>query len=74
MWKRFVRWIRRVFFSTDDSPDKDTTQEDTSKNKERIDVSSCEVVSIVFEEDEGKEEKEEKSDEIFDFIIDDIEN
>ena len=72
MWKRFVRWIRRVFFSTDDSPDEGTTQEDTSKSKEKIDVSSCEVVSIVFEEDE--EDKEDKSDELFDFIIDDIEN
>ena len=70
MWKRFVSWLRRVFFSKDEHPDEETPQEDTPKNKEKIDVSSCEVVSIVFEDEEEK--KEENPEEIFDFDIEDI--
>ena len=70
MWKRFVSWLRRVFFSEDEHPDEETPQEDTLKNNEKIDVSSCEVVSIVFEDEEEK--KEENQEEIFDFDIEDI--
>ena len=74
MWKRFVSWIRRVFLGADDSPDEDTKQEDTPKKNEKIDVSSCEVVSIVFEEDEEEEKEKDNQEELCDFTIDDIEN
>ena len=58
MWERFVAWLKRLF-SSDDSPDSATTEEMTSV--EKLDVVSCEVVSIAFEEEE-EDEKEENND------------
>jgi hypothetical protein len=60
MWKRFVLWLKRLF-SSDDSPDSETTAEEMTSTVEKLDVVSCEVVSIAFEEDE-EDEKEENND------------
>ena len=60
MWKRFVLWLKRLF-SSDDSPDSETTAEEMTSTVEKLDVVSCEVVSIAFEEEE-KDEKEENND------------
>ena len=57
MWKRFVLWLKRLF-SSDDSPDSETTTEEMTSTVEKLDVVSCEVVSIAFEE-EKEDEKEE---------------
>ena len=57
MWKRFVAWLKRLF-SSDDSPDSETTAEEMTSTVEKLDVVSCEVVSIAFEEEE-EDEKEE---------------
>jgi len=51
MWKRFVLWLKRLF-SSDDSPDNETTAEEMTSTVEKLDVVSCEVVSIAFEEEE----------------------
>ena len=59
MWKRFVLWLKRLF-SSDDSPDSETTAEEMT-SVEKLDVVSCEVVSIAFEEEE-EDEKEENND------------
>jgi hypothetical protein len=61
MWKRFVLWLKRLF-SSDDSPDSETTAEEMTSTVEKLDVVSCEVVSIAFEEDEEDEKKEENND------------
>ena len=62
MWKRFVLWLKRLF-SSDDSPDSETTAEEMTSTVEKLDVVSCEVVSIAFEEEEEEEdEKEENND------------
>lgn len=58
MWERFVAWLKRLF-SSDDSPDSATTEEMTSVDK--LDVVSCEVVSIAFEDDDDIEENSEES-------------
>ena len=58
MWERFVAWLKRLF-SSDDSPDSATTEEMTSV--EKLDVVSCEVVSIAFEDDDDSEENSEES-------------
>lgn len=58
MWERFVAWLKRLF-SSDDSPDSATTEEMTSVDK--LDVVSCEVVSIAFEDDDDSEEDSEES-------------
>lgn len=58
MWERFVAWLKRLF-SSDDSPDSATTEEMTSVDK--LDVVSCEVVSIAFEDDDDSEENSEES-------------
>lgn len=58
MWERFVVWLKRLF-SSDDSPDSATTEEMTSVDK--LDVVSCEVVSIAFEDDDDSEENSEES-------------
>ena len=55
MWKRFVLWLKRLF-SSDDSPDSETTAEEMTSTVEKLDVVSCEVVSIAFEEEDVKEE------------------
>ena len=55
MWKRFVLWLKRLF-SSDDSPDSETTAEEMTSTVEKLDVVSCEVVSIAFEEEDEKEE------------------
>ena len=60
MWKRFVLWLKRLF-SSDDSPDSETTAEEMTSTVEKLDVVSCEVVSIAFEEEE-EDEKEENND------------
>ena len=60
MWKRFVAWLKRLF-SSDDSPDSETTAEEMTSTVEKLDVVSCEVVSIAFEEEE-EDEKEEIND------------
>ena len=60
MWKRFVAWLKRLF-SSDDSPDSETTAEEMTSTVEKLDVVSCEVVSIAFEEEE-EDEKEENND------------
>ena len=60
MWKRFVLWLKRLF-SSDDSPDSETTTEEMTSTVEKLDVVSCEVVSIAFEEEE-EDEKEENND------------
>ena len=60
MWKRFVLWLKRLF-SSDDSPDSETTAEEMTSAVEKLDVVSCEVVSIAFEEEE-EDEKEENND------------
>jgi len=60
MWKRFVLWLKRLF-SSDDSPDSETTAEEMTPAVEKLDVVSCEVVSIAFEEEE-EDEKEENND------------
>ena len=59
MWKRFVLWLKRLF-SSDDSPDSETTAEEMTSTVEKLDVVSCEVVSIAFEEEE-EDEKEENN-------------
>ena len=61
MWKRFVLWLKRLF-SSDDSPDSETTAEEMTSTVEKLDVVSCEVVSIAFEEEEEEDEKEENND------------
>ena len=58
MWERFVAWLKRLF-SSDDSSDSATTEEMTSVDK--LDVVSCEVVSIAFEDDDDSEENSEES-------------
>lgn len=58
MWECFVAWLKRLF-SSDDSPDSATTEEMTSV--EKLDVVSCEVVSIAFEDDDDSEENSEES-------------
>jgi len=58
MWERFVAWLKRLF-SSDDSPDSATTEEMTSV--EKLDVVSCEVVSIAFEDDDDSEENSEEN-------------
>ena len=58
MWERFVAWLK-CLFSSDDSPDSATTEEMTSVDK--LDVVSCEVVSIAFEDDDDSEENSEES-------------
>lgn len=58
MWERFVAWLKRLF-SSDDSPDSATTEEMASVDK--LDVVSCEVVSIAFEDDDDSEENNEES-------------
>ena len=55
MWKRFVLWLKRLF-SSDDLPDSETTAEEMTSTVEKLDVVSCEVVSIAFEEEDEKEE------------------
>ena len=60
MWKRFVVWLK-CLFSSDDSPDSETTAEEMTSTVEKLDVVSCEVVSIAFEEEE-EDEKEENND------------
>jgi hypothetical protein len=60
MWKRFVLWLKRLF-SSDDSPDSETTEEEMTSTVEKLDVVSCEVVSIAFEEEDEKEENIEES-------------
>ena len=55
MWKRFVLWLKRLF-SSDDSSDSETTAEEMTPAVEKLDVVSCEVVSIAFEEEDEKEE------------------
>jgi hypothetical protein len=60
MWKRFVAWLKRLF-SSDDSPDSETTAEEMTSTVEKLDVVSCEVVSIAFEEEE-EDAKEENND------------
>lgn len=60
MWKRFIAWLKRLF-SSDDSPDSETTAEEMTSTVEKLDVVSCEVVSIAFEEEE-EDEKEENND------------
>ena len=60
MWKRFLLWLKRLF-SSDDSPDSETTAEEMTSTVEKLDVVSCEVVSIAFEEEE-EDEKEENND------------
>ena len=60
MWKRFVLWLKRLF-SSDDSSDSETTAEEMTSTVEKLDVVSCEVVSIAFEEEE-EDEKEENND------------
>ena len=62
MWKRFVLWLKRLF-SSDDSPDSETTAEEMTSTVEKLDVVSCEVVSIAFEEEDEKEEDSEKKEE-----------
>lgn len=59
MWKRFVLWLKRLF-SSDDSPDSETTAEEMTSTVEKLDVVSCEVVSIAFEEEEEDEKEDEK--------------
>ena len=54
MWKRFVLWLKRLF-SSDDSPDSETTAEEMTSTVEKLDVVSCEVVSIAFEEEENND-------------------
>jgi hypothetical protein len=50
MWKRFVLWLKRLF-SSDDLPDSEMTAEEMTSTVEKLDVVSCEVVSIAFEEE-----------------------
>ena len=57
MWKRFVLWLKRLF-SSNDSPDSEMTAEEMTSTVEKLDVVSCEVVSIAFEEEEEDEEEE----------------
>jgi hypothetical protein len=52
--------LKRLF-SSDDSPDSETTAEEMTPAVEKLDVVSCEVVSIAFEEEE-EDEKEENND------------
>jgi len=47
--------LKRLF-SSDDSPDSETTAEEMTSTVEKLDVVSCEVVSIAFEEEDEKEE------------------
>lgn len=54
MWKRFVLWLKRLF-SSDDSLDSETTAEEMTSIVEKLDVVSCEVVSIAFEEEENND-------------------
>jgi hypothetical protein len=71
MWKRFVLWLKRLF-SSDDSPDSETTAEEMTSTVEKLDVVSCEVVSIAFEEEE-EDEKEENNDALSDIKEENIE-
>ena len=71
MWKRFVLWLKRLF-SSDDLPDSETTAEEMTSTVEKLDVVSCEVVSIEFEEEE-EDEKEENNDALSDIKEENIE-
>jgi hypothetical protein len=72
MWKRFVLWLKRLF-SSDDSPDSETTAEEMTSTVEKLDVVSCEVVSIAFEEEEEDEKEEENNDALSDIKEENIE-
>jgi hypothetical protein len=53
MWKRFIRWLKRLFSS--DSKQSDETMTTKEKTSDKLDVFSCEVVSIEFEDDHQPE-------------------
>lgn len=75
MLRRFVLWLKRLFLgSSDDSlaglPAPEDAQETTKSDK--MEVISCEVVSISFEDEENdklEESKEEILDDYFDFEV-----
>ena len=70
MFRRFVEWLKRLFGMDSNTevlpPPGDATQEVSSSD--RIDVTSCEVVSISFD-DEDDDAVEVGDDGVMDFKI-----
>ncbi len=75
MLRRFVLWLKRLFSgSSSDSPIGLPAPEDAQETtkSEKMEVISCEVVSISFEDDENdkqEESKEEIPEDYYDFEV-----
>ena len=67
MFRRFIEWLKRLFLGDSDRTVhlENVDAQETTESEKKIDVVSCEVISISFEDDD--EEKTE--DFVYDFEV-----